>query len=504
MVSVWLVTAVPATPQQAKADQTIQRIQHLIVIVQENVSFDHYFATYPVAANPPGEPAFTPRPGTPSVNGLTPGLISSNPNSTKPFRLDRSQLLLCNPSPYYPYEQRAYHAGLLDRFPESTGQNADTTPPCEFGLGTGVVMGYYDGNTVTALWNYAQNFAMSDNFFGTTYGQSAPGHVNIISGQTHGVTVIQAVDDVNKAVVEGTLYGDVGSAFDDCGGIRTMVAMTGANVGDLLNAKGVTWGWFGGGFTPTSRNPDGTPVCGATHTTITGITLRDWYAGEPFQRYASTANPHHLPPTSVSMIGYSDQANHQYDLSSFWDAAEAGHLPAVSFLKPPNFQTGHALSSDALDEQIFLVSTINRLQTLEEWSSTAVIITWDDSGGWYDHVMPPLVNQSSTSADALTGENSCGVAASGAYQGRCGYGPRLPLLVISPWAKVNFVDHSVTDQTSILRFIEDNWGLGRIGDQSFDEQAGSLLNLFDFGSPSARKLLLDPATGEPLGERRRR
>ncbi len=283
-----------------------------------------------------------------------------------------------------------------------------------------------------------------------------------------------------------------------------MVAMTGANVGDLLNAKGVTWGWFGGGFTPTSRNPDGTPVCGATHTTITGITLRDWYAGEPFQRYASTANPHHLPPTSVSMIGYSDQANHQYDLSSFWDAAEAGHLPAVSFLKPPNFQTGHALSSDALDEQIFLVSTINRLQTLEEWSSTAVIITWDDSGGWYDHVMPPLVNQSSTSADALTGENSCGVAASGAYQGRCGYGPRLPLLVISPWAKVNFVDHSVTDQTSILRFIEDNWGLGRIGDQSFDEQAGSLLNLFDFGSPSARKLLLDPATGEPLGERRRR
>jgi phospholipase C len=203
------------------------------------------------------------------------------------------------------------------------------------------------------------------------------------------------------------------------------------------------------------------------------------------------------------MIGYSDQANHQYDLSSFWDAADAGHLPAVSFLRAPSFQNGHPQSSDALDEQVFLVNTINRLQTLRDWASTAVIITWDDSGGWYDHVMPPLVNQSSTTADALTGENSCGVAASGAYQGRCGYGPRLPLLVISPWAKVNFVDHSVTDQTSILRFIEDNWDLGRIGDQSFDEQAGSLVNLFEFGSPSAKKLFLNPATGEPIEGPRR-
>src|SRR5947209_5456211 len=252
------ITGFPLAAQRRPGMKTSRRIKHLVVIIQENVSFDHYFATYPHATNPPGQPVFEPNPGTPSINGLGPGLIIGNPNSTKPFRLDRSQLLLCNPSPYYPYEQRAYHSGLLDRFPESTGQLADTNPPCEFGLGTGVVMGYYDGNTVTALWNYAQNFAMSDNFFGTTYGQSAPGHINIISGQTHGVIVTQTVDDINIAVVEGTLYADAGAAFDDCGG-GTLVAMTGANVGDLLNAKGVTWGWFGGGLTPTSRNPDGTP-----------------------------------------------------------------------------------------------------------------------------------------------------------------------------------------------------------------------------------------------------
>jgi len=97
----------------------------------------------------------------------------------------------------------------------------------------------------------------------------------------------------------------------------------------------------------------------------------------------------------------------------------------------------------------------------------------------------------------LTGPGSCGTAAPGSYQGRCGYGPRIPLLVISPWAKVNFVDHSVTDQTSILRFIEDIWDLGWIGDQSFDERAGSLMNMFDFRRPGATKLLLDAVTGEP-------
>jgi phospholipase C len=323
-------------------------IRHLIVIVQENVSFDHYFATYPHAANPSAESVFKARVGTPSVNGLNPALIADNRNSTKPFRLDRAQMLLCNPSPYYPLEQRAYHAGLLDKFPEFTGQIAGTDPPCDLGLGTGVVMGYYDGNTVTALWNYAQSFAMSDNFFASTYGQSTPAHVNLISGQTHGVTVVKAVGDISTAVVDGTLFGNAGSAFDDCRGGGSQVAMTGANVGDLLNARGISWGWFNAGFTPSSRNSDGTAICGAQHTSITGITTPDYDPSEPFQKYASTANAHHLPPTSEAMIGYSDQANHQYDLSSFWDAAAAGHVPAVSFLKAPIYQGGHAQSSDPL------------------------------------------------------------------------------------------------------------------------------------------------------------
>jgi len=240
-------------------------------------------------------------------------------------------------------------------------------------------------------------------------------------------------------------------------------------------------------------------VCGAQHRGSYGLPTPDYMPHhEPFQYFQSTANPHHLPPTAVRMIGKTDQASHQYDLDDFWAAAQTGSLPSVSFLKAPAYQDGHAGYSDPLAEQVFLAETINRLQRTREWSAMAVIVTYDDSDGWYDHVMPPIVNRSDSPADALTGPGSCGPAAVGAYPGRCGYGPRLPLLMISSFAKMNFVDHAVTDQTSILRFIEDNWRLGRLGDQSFDALAGSIEGMFSFGrGPRAPRLFLDPATGEP-------
>jgi len=198
------------------------------------------------------------------------------------------------------------------------------------------------------------------------------------------------------------------------------------------------------------------------------------------------------------MIGKTDQAHHQYDLQDFWAAVQAGNMPAVSFLKAAAYQDGHAGYSDPLDEQNFLVDTINRLQKLPTWRDTAVIIAYDDSDGWYDHVMGPIVSHSSSEDDTLSGPGQCGTPKAGAYQDRCGYGPRLPLLVISPFAKRNIVDNSLTSQSSILRFIEDNWSLGRIGNQSFDATAGSLSNLLDFSHPFDKRLFLDPATGEPV------
>jgi phospholipase C len=319
------------------------------------------------------------------------------------------------------------------------------------------------------------------------------------------------IDDTGNG--QGTLIEDPQPLGDDCS-YRDQVQFSASNknIGDLLNAKGVSWGYFEGGFKPTTRKPDGTAECGATHN-IGAVLGGTGKAGalpfgtrtdyiphhEPFQYYASTANRHHLPPSATDKIGHDDHANHQYDLTDFWAAADAGHLPSVSILKAPAYQDAHAGYSDPLDEQQYLVDTINRLQKLPEWKDMAIVITYDDSDGWYDHKPPVVVSASTTSEDALNGPGRCGDPAAMpiAYQGRCGYGPRLPLLVISPYARTNFVDHTLTDQTSIIKFIEDNWNTGRIGDHSFDERAGALDAMFDFSGATQSTLTLNPSTGNP-------
>jgi len=154
------------------------------------------------------------------------------------------------------------------------------------------------------------------------------------------------------------------------------------------------------------------------------------------------------------MIGHSDQANHQDDFADFFAAAASGNLPAVSFLPGAQVTDGHPGYSEPLAAQSYLVTVLNNLQQLPQWKNTAVFITWDDSDGWYDHVMPLMVNQSDDPArDGLVSVNSCGTADPlGGYKDRCGYGPRIPLLIISPYANSNFVLHSVNDASSMIRF----------------------------------------------------
>jgi phospholipase C len=471
-----MLSALPFLAQAQHATTT--PIKHLVVIFDENNSFDHYFGTYPNALNPAGEPVFHPRPGTPTVNGLTPTIIAANLNAVPPFRLDRSMASTCDNDNHYTDEQTAYDGGLIDKAATIlSGTGAGCTP--------NLAMGYYDGNTVTALWNYAQHYAMSDNFFASTFGTTVMGHLNLLAGQTHGATPA----GVSGKIINGSIIANVNPTLDDCTS-GTAVVMSGKNIGDLLNAGGVTWGWFYDSWSATGTSA-GKATCAANY--------NPHYA--PFQYYASTANPHHLPPTSIASIGRTDQANHQYALTDFWNAVANGNLPAVSFLKASSSQTGHPSDSTPLEEQTFLVNTINRLQQSPSWRDTAILITYDDSDGWYDHVLGPIVSPSNDPAnDALLGPTGlCGTPQPGAYLDRCGYGPRLPLLAISPYAKENFVAHTVADQSSIIRFVEDNWQLGRIGDQSFDAIAGSLTNLFDFSQSddgNNRQLTLDPNTGQ--------
>ena len=687
-------------------------IQHLVVIFQENESFDHYFATYPNAANSAGEDPFTAAAGTPSVNGLSGTLLTANPNGANPIRLDPGpnasgvyngtlnlgtgnssnagidNILTCSQNHNYQPEQQAEDGGAMDKFPGSVGSTANPPEPGLAACNANLDLDYFDGNTVTAYWNYAQHFAMSDNSFGTTFGPSTPGAINVVSGDTGNVNMVNngavtanATTSPNTGLVADGQGGfsdinDSDPYYDSCSSTTSNFGMsntsasgvTNPNVGDLLNQAGISWGWFEGGFTPTAAgSPPATSgpfngyaggpaanadsiVCGAAHnigaalggTGSTGAqpygTKADYIQHhEPFQYYATTANPYHRAPTSLSAIGTDTQAftggsygngtpefntaNHQYDMSYFTtlvtDIAQgtepASLLPAVSYLKAPAYEDEHPANSDPVDGQRFVTTTINELEQTPDWANTAVIVNYDDSDGWYDHVYsgaatgsvqnPSSAGGSPTLGDAenpavcggttITGTATGSVTitagtndtvtytigggatqsltlAAGSYtastlataissksggvitaeantagdlvltgnglhaldvtggdalatlgltagatstpatpaltntagmpeSGRCGFGPRLPFMVISPYAKANFVDHTLSDQASVVNFIEYNWGLPGIpgsADRLLTNATSTfdIANMFNFSQAPNPALYLDPTT----------
>lgn len=688
-------------------------IQHLVVIFQENESFDHYFGTYPVASNPAGEDTFTPASSTKNstaanttINNLvSAGLLTSNPNGANPDRLDPGpngtgtyngtlnigssshpndtnagidNILTCSQNHNYQPEQLAFDGGAMDKFPGNVGSTSAAPEPGAPTCQASTDLDYYDGNTVTGYWNYAQHYALSDNSFGTTFGPSTPGAINVISGDTGNFNLVNgkpvtagATTSPNSALVpdgDGA-FSDINDSdpfYDDCSshtsniGINNTSATgpTAQNVGDQLSEAGISWGWFQGGFDPQSAasgtmNPgysggpggQGTGYTPATCTASdpigaalggTGTTGAQPYGvesdyiqhHEPFQYYATTANPSHLVPSALNTVGNDTQSftggcygcgtpefntpNHQYDISTFNQLVTAitngqlgpQFLPAVSYLKAPAYEDEHPSYSDPIDGQTFVTQELNSLMQSPDWSTTAVVVAYDDSDGWYDHVYAGNSsdtyhtgangpqNQSTAGAGTTSGTNTvtgsttegdaetavvCGgtpitgsaigasttittgtndtvtytvggggtqtltipggtytpttlanaiATASGGvvkaqanatpalvltdnglstltitggdalttlgltatssstpaspvvtnYQGapengRCGFGPRLPLIVISPYAKSDFIDHTLSDQASVVNFIEYNWSLGAI--------TGSAANLFN-------------------------
>ncbi|MGE5157538.1 MAG: phospholipase C, partial [Gemmatimonas sp.] len=407
---------------------TATPIKHLVIIFNENRSFDHYFATYPNASNPPGEIPFHAKPHTPKVNNLAnANLLTNNPNFTNPangsdaanpFRLDRTQANTASQNHAYTPEQQAYDNGKADLFPKYTGRG---TPGGVGAFGTkGQVMGYFDGNTITALWNYAQNFAMNDAAYTDTYGPSTPGALEVVAGQTNGVKNIVGT---SASIPDGqgglTLINDTDPAYDVCSSTKSAFTLDGKNIGNLLNDAHITWGSFMGGFDLSLTNTNGTTGCKrSTFTSVVGASTADYIPHHAwFQYYVSTANPTHARPSSIQAIGHSvqtdgktaDPANHNYDLDDFYAAVKAGNFPAVSYIKLPAYQDAHAGYSDPLDEQEGTVDLINFLQKRPEWKDTAVIITYDDSDGWYDHayVKPTSASYDAT-ADQVNGPGQCG------------------------------------------------------------------------------------------------
>jgi phospholipase C len=506
---------------------TATPIKHVVVIFGENVSYDHYFGTYPAASNLTGE---TPWSATaPANNNLvapldplsafapiaSPTLLTMNPNlntangtgATNPFRLPPSAAWTNSQGHNYLPEQEAMDNGLMDLYPKFTGNAGPPPSAPPIATTKGLVMAYFDGNELQTFWSLAQQYAMNDNSFSTNFGPSTPGAINLISGQTNGFDLAHVSKDpslmaTTHVVADGagqwSLIGDTDPFGDTCSTAADQNLFLGKNIGDLLNTASLTWGWFMGGFDLTVTNPNGTTGCKrSTPQTVPGATTPADYIPhhQPFQYYTSTANPTHARPTGA--IGTTDAANHQYDTNDFFAALSAGNLPSVTYLKAQAFQDGHPGNSNPTDEQNFVAKVYNALLSSQEWTTTALVLLYDDSDGWYDHQEPPIVNRSSGTADALNGAGLCntGVQQTGASpatplngnagvpaNGRCGYGPRQPLLIVSPFAKKNFIDHTLTDQSSVLKFVEDNWLAGqRIQPGgSFDTIAGTIQNMFSF------------------------
>ncbi len=363
--------------------RTATPIKHVVVIFQENESFDHYFGTYPRAANTDGR-RFRAAKGTPAVDGLPPAtgrslppnlrhsinLLTSNPNAAQPQRLDSTATglsggaggqLTCDEDHNYSDEQQAFDDGKMDQFVQSVGVDGSTKSPFGSLCQASQVMDYFDGNTVTGLWNYAQRFSMSDNSFGVTFGPSSPGAINVASGNTGGIDTAHMANNPSVSSTTApngditsdgkggfSMTNDAQPYWDDCS-TRDAVAFTGTNIGDELNKAGLSWGWFEGGFTPTTtfaaasaatghsgqptsqfipdefaskaspcrRTPrtrgcatrcirsasrSAAPDSGASRTTT-------FPHHEPFQYYASTANPHHLTlPVERRRPGHADRA----------------------------------------------------------------------------------------------------------------------------------------------------------------------------------------------------
>ena len=394
----------------------------------------------------------------------------------------------------YSAEQKAYHDGLVNRVVQATTEYAEGQRNCDPKL----IMGHYDGNTVAALWTYAQHFALNDNSFGTMFGPSTPGALNLFAAQTAGADQ----HDLPNETIGGNVISDAEPQFDDCAKKPKITISNVRTIGDLLSERGLSWGWFQGGYRPTKTASEngGKARCEASHKNAAGADVRDYSPHHnPVAYYVQFKNSQHLPPTSVDMIGRSDQAMHQYDLDDFWRAVDNASMPAVSFVKAAAYAGwSRRLFRILWTSRRGSVNTINTimqsLASVDAAPRSSLLMTIPTVGTITS--CGPILTQSEHAETMLSRAPAhCGTG-TGSEQGRCGYGPRLPLLAISPYSKVNYVDHTVTDQSSILRFIEDNWGLPRLGDGAMDQWAGSLVAMFDFGTPARTDLLiLDPETG---------
>ncbi len=354
-------------------------IKHVVVMVQENHTFDNYFGTYP-GAN--GISNYSSLPTTPGgAPSVTPYLLT---NTTLAHNLDNS----------WAAAHAAYDNGKMDGFVTAEGSN--------------LTMGYYDYHAIPYYWDYASRFVLMDNFFTSVMGPSMPNHLYLVSAQSGGWT-----SDERNGVINFTSSSIQNNKI------------TLPSIFDELDASHVSWKYYAG----------------------YSEELTNW-------------NP---LPAFTSFMDNQTRLNRLTETSQFMTDIKEGNLPSVSFVMPANDTLSEEPPANVTRGEQAVVQMINAVMNSPYWGSTAIFLTWDDWGGWYDHVPPPQVDG-------------------------FGYGMRVPCIVISPYAKEAFVDHTQGDFTSILKFIETTYSLQPL--TSRDGLANNLMEAFDFGQAPNSPLTL--------------
>lgn len=435
-----------ATPQPEPGEVPID---HFVVFFFENHTFDNLYGLFPGANGLAQAGAAVPQvdldgqayetlPQPVDLNTTPPSPDARFPDDfpNAPFPIE----------PYAPVDEEV--ASSLHLFYQHQLQinGGAMDKYVAWGNTGGLPMGYYDTSTLP-LYPYAREYTLCDNMFTGAFGGSMLNHFWLIAAATPewpdapSDIVAEPVFDAAGVLTGLTRDGEVTpdgyavntsqpfyhpyqAGTDDA---HRMPPQTGATIGDRLTEAGQSWAWYAGGWNDAlAGNPDPTFV----------------FHHQPFTYYEQYGD------------GTEAKAEHLLDEVDFVAAVAEGTLPTVSFVKPLGKFDEHAGYSTILDSERHLVDLIEQVMASPQWERTAIIVTYDDFGGWYDHVAPPVVD-------------------------RWGPGGRVPAIVISPYARRAYVDSTPYDHTSILATIEWRFGLEPLTDR--DAAANTMLGAFDFG-----------------------
>jgi len=372
-------------------------IKHVIVVMQENRTFDHYFGTYPGANGLPigarvpadlfdsGSGCLEPRPSTRYV---------------EPYHLETRR----TPDP--PHDERisraAYNCGMINGLLYAHDLRRFN--------GT-IAMGYYDHREIPYYWNLAEFYVLADNFYSSVLGGSFANHLYVYAGTDDSTT--------------GEEYGSI-----PVGGMELRIIF------DLLEENGITWKNYVNNYDPNANYTSEAHRLGLAR----GSAQLFW-----------------TPPLGIPRYVFNQTLYTKIqDLSQYFLDVNSDSFPSVVYITP-SFQSEHA-PGDISQGQLFVVSLINSLMTSRHWWDSVLILTYDDWGGWYDHVAPPQVDED-------------------------GYGFRVPTLIVSPYAREGYIDHTVYDFTSILAMIETLFDLPPLIPGGRDDNANNMFEAFDFASP---------------------